>query len=333
MRTTDTIHELFRSVYRQAGGDRAADDRARARRPRLGGLPSCLVLARRRLPDDPGADLLSGGEPGSHVDHGDGAARGPTRRDPRPAADDLDQFRDGLDHHSAIRSVDQSRRRRTERAGGDQRRQQPVAERSAGASDLCESQSGRPANPDACGHVQGDVAHAVAGHRQQSARLQDRRGAGSWAGQPGRRQRPGDQGGGGPTKARCLRIEHGRPAHLAQRRHPKPAEGQFRRPRTRLYHQRQRPDFGSQRLSQHNHCLPGRLAGPAARRGYGQPGPSGYRAGRLVQRHAGDRAQRPASAGRQRHQDRRPDQTGAAATCWRACPRRCMSTSWPTAPA
>ena len=51
----------------------------------------------------------------------------------------------------------------------------------------------------------------------------------------------------------------------------------------------------------------------AARRGDGQPGRAGYRAGRLVQQDGRDRAQRAAPAGRQRHQDRQPDQTAAAA--------------------
>ena len=72
--TAVAIDERLPAVHRQAGGDGSSDDCSRACRPRLGGLPARLVLARRRLPDDPGAHILSGREPAGDVDHGDGAA-------------------------------------------------------------------------------------------------------------------------------------------------------------------------------------------------------------------------------------------------------------------
>ena len=55
-------HEHLTPVHPPAGGDVAADDRPRARRAGRGALLAGLVSARRRLSDDPGADLLSGRE-------------------------------------------------------------------------------------------------------------------------------------------------------------------------------------------------------------------------------------------------------------------------------
>jgi hypothetical protein len=94
--------------------------------------------------------------------------------------------------------------------------------------------------------------------------LQDRRGAWRRTRQPVRRQRPGDQGRGRSAKARRLRAEHRRSAHVAQRHHTEPTEGKFRRSRARLHGQRQRSDFGPAGLSQHGHFLPKRIAGPAS---------------------------------------------------------------------
>ena len=63
------------------------------------------------------------------------------------------------------------------------------------------------------------------------------------------------------------------------------------------------------------------------------PGRPGYRAGRLVQPRPGDRAQRDASAGRERDRHGQPDQEAAPAARSRACRRPCTSRSSPTAPA
>ena len=81
--TAQRDDEHFPPVHRAAGGDVAADDRARAGRPGRGALPAGLVAARRRLPDHPGPDLLSGRQPAGDGDHGDRAARSAARRDSR----------------------------------------------------------------------------------------------------------------------------------------------------------------------------------------------------------------------------------------------------------
>ena len=64
-----------------------------ARRARRVHAAAGLGAAAGRLPDDPGADVLSGREPGGHLDHGDRAARAPVRPDPGAAPDDLDERR------------------------------------------------------------------------------------------------------------------------------------------------------------------------------------------------------------------------------------------------
>ena len=59
-----------------------------------------------RLPDHPGADVLSRREPGRHGVFGHGAARAPVRADARPEADDLHQFRRQLRHHACSSASD-----------------------------------------------------------------------------------------------------------------------------------------------------------------------------------------------------------------------------------
>ena len=296
-------------------------------------VPAGLLAARRRLSDHPGADLLPRRQPAGDGDHGDCAARGAAGRDSRACADDLLQLRRRLGHHLAVRSVAEPRRRRAERPAGHQRGQQLPAERPARAADLREGQSGRPADPDAGGHLQVDVADPAAGHRQQPPRHEDFRSAGRRPRDPIRRQRARRPGRSGPAEAGRLRAEYRRSAHAARQRQRQPAEGQFRRAGPGLHHQRQRPDRRPQGLSEHGDRLPERRAGVHARRRHGQPGRAGRRAGRLVQPHAGDRAQRAAPAGRERDRHGQPDHEAAAAAAGRRCRQACRCRSSRTAPA
>src|SRR5215472_13589836 len=80
----DRPDEPVPPVHRAAGGDLAADGCAGV--GRAGGVPFSLAvgLARGRLPDDPGADLVSGRQPRSDGRDGHGSARAPAWADGRP---------------------------------------------------------------------------------------------------------------------------------------------------------------------------------------------------------------------------------------------------------
>ena len=133
------------------------------------------------------------------------------------------------------------RRRRQRRAGRDQRRQRPVAEKPALAADLSQGQPGGLADPAAVG----DVGYAAADHRERrgrrAARPADQPDLGRGAGHHRRPAeavdpRPGRSGqarGQGPVDG-----GHPRPDRAHHRRQP---EGQYRRRNARLYDLRQRP--------------------------------------------------------------------------------------------
>ncbi len=95
----------------------------------------------------------------------------------------------------------------------------------------------------------------------------------------------------------------------------------------------QRPDPGSEGLSEHGDRLPERRAGVHARRRQGHPGRAGHRTGRLVRPRTGDRAQRDAPARGERDRHGRTRSRSSCPSCWRACRRRCRCRSSPTAPA
>ncbi len=105
--------EHFPPVRPQAGGDFAADGRAGVGGPGRRALSADFIAAGRRLSDDPGADLLSRRKSHGDGDHRDRAAGSAAGGNPRPAADDLEQLGRRLHHHPAIRSVAQSRHRRS----------------------------------------------------------------------------------------------------------------------------------------------------------------------------------------------------------------------------
>ena len=112
-------------------------------------LPAAVGPAGGRLPDHPGADLLSRRQPRGDDLVGHRAAGAPVRPDAGPEPDVVDQLGRRLGHHPAVRPRPQPRRRRAGGAGGDQRRRQPAAGRPAGAADLRQGQPGRRADPDA----------------------------------------------------------------------------------------------------------------------------------------------------------------------------------------
>ena len=201
-------HEHLPPVRIEAGRHLAADDRARAGGPGRRALPAGLLAARRRLSDHPGADLLSRREPSGDGDHRDRAARGAARRNSEPHADDLRELRGRLGHHPAVQSRAQSRHRRAECPASHQRRQQPAAGRTARAAGICQGQPGRSADPHPRGDVGVALAHAAAGHRQQSTRLEDLRGAGRRPRDSLGRQRAGGSRRGRPAEALRLRPQH-----------------------------------------------------------------------------------------------------------------------------
>ena len=102
------------------------------------------------LSHHPGPDFLSRRQPGGDDLLGDRAAGAPVRPDAGPERDDLGQFGGRLDHHPAIRPVALARCRRTGGPGGDQRRAEPAAGRSADAAGLFQGQSRRRPDPDPC---------------------------------------------------------------------------------------------------------------------------------------------------------------------------------------
>ena len=107
-----------------------------------------VAAAAGRLPDHLGAGAAARRQPGNHGGdrgHAAGARARPHRRRHR---DDLVEFARLDAHHAAVRPQSRHRRRRARRAGGDQRRAQPAADRPAEQSDLPQGQSGRCADHD-----------------------------------------------------------------------------------------------------------------------------------------------------------------------------------------
>src|ERR1051326_1654170 len=79
VRAGDRKHEPVAAVYPAARGDIFAHGRHSAGRIRRLPATACLRTAGSRLPDNPGAHLLSGRESGSDGVLGDRSARAPVR--------------------------------------------------------------------------------------------------------------------------------------------------------------------------------------------------------------------------------------------------------------
>ena len=117
------------------------------------------------------------------------------------------------------------------------------------------------------------------------------RSAGGRPGDARRRQRAGGQGRSGSAEARRLRTQYRRSALAAREHQRQPAQGQFRRPGSRLHHQRQRSDPGSQGLSEYGDLLSERRAGVPARCRAVTQAAQNTEQGAWYNQHAGDRAQ------------------------------------------
>ena len=87
------VHERLPPVHPPAGRDGAADGGAVALGSARLSPAAGVGAAAGGLPDDPGADVLPGGQSRRHDQRGDGAARAAVRPDSRPRPDVLVQFR------------------------------------------------------------------------------------------------------------------------------------------------------------------------------------------------------------------------------------------------
>ena len=185
---------------------------------------------------------------------------------PSLIADVVAELGGRVGHHAALRPRHRHRHRRAGSAGGDQRGGQSAAGRSAGAADLRQGQSGRRADPDARRDVGYAEADRCRGHHRGPRRAE----TGAIAG-----RRPGfDFGRPAPERAhprqsagaRGLWAQSRRSAHDDQQSQRQYAQGQFRRAGAVLDDQRQRPDPGSEGLSQFGRRLSQRRADHALRR-------------------------------------------------------------------
>ncbi len=217
----------------------AADGRHSAGRHRRLPFPAGFRVAGGRLPDHPGADLLSRRQPGGDDLVGHRAAGGAVRPDAEPEPDVLDQFGRGIGDHPAVQPGSQPGHRRAGGAGGDQRSGQPAAGRPAGAADLRQGQSGRRADPDPGADVEDLAADRGRGSRRHAAGAEDLPAARRRPGQHQRRPAAGGAGTDQSARAGGLRAEHRRSAHHARQRQRQHAEGQFRRSGAGLHDQRQ----------------------------------------------------------------------------------------------
>ena len=173
-----------RAFYSASGRHRAADGGDHAGRSRRAALSAAVRAARRRLSDHPGADLLSGREPGRDDLVGHRAARTAVRADAVLEPDVVAKLGGLVDHHAAIQPRPAARHRRAGSPGGDQRRGQPAAVRPARAADLREGQPGRRADHHARDHLEDHAAHAGAGSRRHASRAEDLAGRGRGSGEP-----------------------------------------------------------------------------------------------------------------------------------------------------
>ena len=193
-------HEPVAPLHPAAGRDHAADGRDHAGRHRRLPLPAGLRAAGGRLPDHPGADLLSGRQPGGDDLGRHLAARGAVRPDAEPEPDVLDQFGRGVGDHPAVQPGSQPRHRGTGGAGGDQRGGQSAAVGPAGAADLRQGQSGRCADPDAGADLEDPAADPGRGSGRHAARAEDLAAARR---RPGQHQRRPAAGGARPGQSRA----------------------------------------------------------------------------------------------------------------------------------
>ena len=166
-------NEPVAPLYPAPGGDVAADGGDHAGRHVRLPLSAAVGAARGRLPDDPGADLLSRRQPGRDDLVGHRAARSAVRPDAGPQPDVVDEFGRRLGHHAAIQPRPEPRRRRAGGPGGDQRRRQPAAVRPAGAADLRQGQPGRRADPDPGADLEDAAADAGRGPRRHAPGAED----------------------------------------------------------------------------------------------------------------------------------------------------------------
>ena len=223
-------------VHPAAGGDLAADGGDHAGRHRRLSVSAALGLARGRLSDDPGADLLSRRQPRCDDLVGDGAARSAVRPDAGPQPDVVDQLGRRLGHHPAVQpraraSMSPSRRSRR---------------RSTRPAICCPSDL--PAPPIYAKVNPADAPILTLALTSKTMPLTAGRGPRRHApgaedlaadrGRPRQHQRRPPPGGAHPGQsapARRLWPQHRRSAHDARQRQRQHAQGQFRRAEPRLY--------------------------------------------------------------------------------------------------
>ncbi len=140
--------ESFKAIYSQASCHSAFDGGHPAGGYRRLSSVARFRLAGSGLPDDPGADLLSRGQPGRDGLLRHRAAGASIRTGARPQPDDFKQLRRVLGHHAAIRARAQHRCGRAGSAGLDQCCLDLSPNRSAQPARLQQDQPGRRADPD-----------------------------------------------------------------------------------------------------------------------------------------------------------------------------------------
>src|ERR1700730_11029333 len=115
------------------------------------------------LSDDPGADVLSGGEPGGDGVVGDGAAGAAVRADTGAEPDDLDELWWRERDYAAVFAVGVDRHRAAGCAGCDQCRVQLSAEGSAEPAGVQQGESGGRSDYAAGAFARFDAAFAGGG--------------------------------------------------------------------------------------------------------------------------------------------------------------------------
>src|SRR5690348_16154815 len=203
-----SLNESLSYIYFAAGGHDLADGRDHAGGPLRLPLSAALGLARGRLSDHSGPDLLSGRQSRRDGLIGYRPARSAVRPNAGPQPDVLDELCRRLGHHPAVQPRPQPRRGRARGPGGDQRGGQSPTIRSAGATDLRQGQSRRRADPDPGIDLEDDAADPSRGSRRYPARAEDLAITGGRSGQHQRWAPAGGPYSGELSAARRLRPQH-----------------------------------------------------------------------------------------------------------------------------
>ncbi len=263
--TKGSLHEPLRALHPSPHRDHPSDPRHRLVRGRGLHAASRLPAAANRFSHHHGQRESPRGQPGNRRLIHCHAAGTTVRTHRGRHGDDLHQHARFHQHHTAIRSLPQHRRRRARSPGRDQRGTRQPARQSSEQPQLPQGQPGRLPDHDHRAdlsrlHARSDVRRRLH-HPCAKAFPGGRRGPGN-----GRREFASRCAGGTqPDRAQPCRHRPGGGAHRAQQRQRERAQGPPRRRHQHLDHHRQRPTLQGGGLHPARHHLSQRRTSPGRR--------------------------------------------------------------------